>query len=89
MVKTLQSICLLFLCGCFAKQPSLEELTLPTDPEIGSIYAREKVLRALLAIENKDIEEAQKLFLEAHKLDPHPTIKRLAEESLKTSEETP
>ena len=79
----------IFVWGCFAKQPSLEELSIPSDPEIGSIAAREKVIRALLAVENNEQEIAQQLFFEAHKLDPHPTIERLAKEALENREDSP
>ena len=82
MVKLVQRSIWLVIFGCVSKHPSLKDLTLPSDPQTGSIAAREKVLRAFLAVENNELDKAKQLFSEAHDLDPHPTIERLAFESL-------
>ena len=67
------------LCvGCRGKAPS--ESTLlnpPTTEQIGTIPARENLLKALMASHTLSWSDAEQYFNDAHRSDPHPTIVEL------------
>lgn len=74
--------------ACWSKSPRLEDFLVPTTPPmIGSIQARTKVIQAVLASQQNQRAAAARLFEEAHALDPHPTIQRLAHHCLNLSVE--
>jgi hypothetical protein len=82
MVKVHQSILLtvtltgLLSCGT---KPPLDStlLTGSTSESIGSIAAREQVLRGLMAGHNQQLQNAEHHFEKAYRFDPHPTIVQL------------
>ena len=60
--------------GCTPKPPQSTLLDIPTSSPIGSIGAREEILRGLMASHNQQWTDATKHFDKAYRFDPHPTI---------------
>lgn len=63
-----------FQFGCTPKQPQSTLLAVSISPPIGSIGAREEVLRGLMASHNQQWTAAATHFDNAYRFDPHPTI---------------
>ena len=69
---------LCFVCGCRSKIRSDSSLLNPPSRQsIGTIKARESLLKALMASHSADWSNSELHFKEAHKSDPHPTIVEL------------
>lgn len=66
-----------YLLSCGNKPPPDSTLLLISTPDIGSIAAREQVLRGLMALHNQQFTNADQHFKEAYRFDPHPTIVEL------------
>lgn len=86
------SLVLCFVCGCRNKLPSDSSLLNPPSRQpIGTIKARESLLKALMASHSADWSDSELHFQEAHKSDPHPTIVELhaqVQQASKSLEET-
>ena len=72
------SLVLSFICGCRGKAPSDSSLLNPPSRQpIGTIQARERLLKALMASHSAAWSDSEQYFKEAHHSDPHPTIVEL------------
>ena len=65
------------LLSCGSRPPPNSTLLIVSTPAIGSIAAREQVLRGLMAAHNQQFQNAEQYLEEAYHLDPHPTIVQL------------
>ena len=64
--------------GCRGKLPSNSPLLNPsTSEQIGTIKARQSLLKALMAGHSQDWSDSKQHFDDAHRSDPHPTIVEL------------
>jgi len=68
---------LAYLLSCGNRPPPDSTLLITSTPDIGSIAAREQVLRGLMAAHNEQFDNAEQYFEEAYRFDPHPTIVQL------------
>ena len=66
-----------YLLSCGNRPPPDSTLLIASAPDIGSIAAREQVLRGLMAAHNQQFNNAEQHFEEAYNSDPHPTIVQL------------
>lgn len=69
----------LSLCvSCRGKIPSDSTLlNPPTSDRVGTIPARESLLKALMASHAETWSESEQYFQDAYRADPHPTIVQL------------
>ena len=86
-------IIVLGLCvSCRGKLPSDSTLlNPPTTKQVGTIAARENLLKSLMAGHAQTWSESEQYFQDAYQSDPHPTIVQLhtqVQQASKSVEET-
>ena len=91
--QVLSRIIVLGLCvSCGSKIPSDSSLLNPPTPKkIGTIPARENLLKALMASHAQTWSSSEQYFQSAYHADPHPTIVQLhtqVQQASKSVEET-
>ena len=91
--QVLFRIIVLSLCvSCRGKLPSDSTLlNPPTQQQIGTIPARENLLKALMASHAETWSSSEQYFQDAYRADPHPTIVQLhtkLQQASKSVEET-
>ena len=70
------TLCMIY--GCRNKLPSNSNLlNPPISEQIGTIPARESLLKALMASHSHTWSDSERHFTDAHRSDPHPTIVEL------------
>ena len=88
----LVSLLICLICGCRNTLPINSGLLNPsTGEQIGTINARESLLRALMSSHSNDWSNSEQHFIDAHRSDPHPTIVELhtqVQQASKSSKET-
>ena len=74
------SILILF-AGCHKKLPTDSSLlNVPETEQVGTVYARENLLKALMASHDQSWTDSAQYFENAYQSDRHPTIVQLHEQ---------
>ena len=84
-VRKLSLLCIVSILGifsgCHKKFPADSSLlSVPTTEQIGTVYARENVLKGLMVGHEQSWSESAQYFEKAYQSDQHPTIVQLHEQ---------